>query len=172
MEVNVIIEISKGSNIKYEYDSINKRLVCDRILQTPVAYFFNYGYIENTLSSDNDPLDAVLLCEESLFPTCCIKCRPIAILDTEDEHGIDPKVILVPTTSINTLYNDIIDINDIKQEIIDKLIFFFDNYKKMEKNKWIKINGFKDKYCAEQIIKNSQSRWNVDNYFSKINKEI
>jgi inorganic pyrophosphatase len=163
MDVNVVIEISKGSNVKYEYDSKTKRLICDRILQTPVSYFFNYGFIENTLSDDNDSLDAVVLCDESLFPTCHILCRPVGVLHTVDEHGDDPKIILVPSSSVNPLYDNIKDLNDINVKVLEKLKFFFENYKKMEKNKWVQTGDFYDRYTAEKTIERCQSAWKLKN---------
>jgi inorganic pyrophosphatase len=152
MDINVIIEISKGSNIKYEYDDKTKRLICDRILHTPFTYFFNYGYIENTLSKDGDPLDAILLCNESLMATCNIKCRAVGYLNTIDESGEDPKIIVVPLTSIDPLAEKIQDLHDIDNHTLEKLKYFFENYKKLEKNKWTEVKEFGNKFMAELII--------------------
>ena len=88
----VFIEISKGTNIKYEYE--DGKLQVDRFLNVPFAYPFNYGYIPNTLGRDNDPLDAVVLCEHPILPCSTIKCKLIGALITEDEHGEDNKFIL------------------------------------------------------------------------------
>lgn len=156
MNCGVIIEISKGSNIKYEYDTRTKRLVCDRILHTPMAYPFNYGYIENTLSGDGDPLDAIVLCKDALLPTCYIECKVIGVLHTEDESGIDPKIILVPVAKIDPECAEINDITDVDKSLLKKLEFFFENYKKLENNKWVKINGICGKDKALEIITKSK----------------
>ena len=129
-----------NSNVKYEYDHVNDKLIVDRILHTPVNYFFNYGYIPNTLSGDGDPLDAIVLSKEKFYPTSYILCKIIGILHTEDEKGIDDKLILVPADSIDSESRGIDNIYDIHDSIKDKLIHFFENYKILEKNKWVKVN--------------------------------
>ena len=103
--VEVFIEISKGSNIKYEYDKEKKTLVCDRILYTPFRYIFNYGFIPNTLSLDSDPIDAVVIMDVSLIPGCIIKCKIIGCLETSDAEGEDPKLILCPIEKISVFLN-------------------------------------------------------------------
>ncbi|MBA42741.1 MAG: inorganic pyrophosphatase [Magnetococcales bacterium] len=153
MSVEVQIEIPRGSNIKYEYDHVNNKLIVDRIISTPVYYFFNYGYIPNTLGGDDDPLDAIVLSNNSFHPTCYINCKVIGVLETEDEKGIDDKIILVPEDSIDKKSSQINDIEDIDSEIIAKLKFFFSNYKKLESNKWVKVNELGDKKRANEIIK-------------------
>ena len=87
--VRVQIEISQGSNVKYEIDHKTNELVCDRFLHGPFAYPFNYGYICGTLGGDGDPLDAVVICNRSLVPSCYIKCKIIGALVTVDEKGRD-----------------------------------------------------------------------------------
>ena len=87
--VDVQIEIPSGQSVKYEIDHNTHQLKCDRFLHVPFAYPFNYGYILNTLGGDGDPLDAVVICKPSLFPTCLIKCRIIGALITSDENGKD-----------------------------------------------------------------------------------
>ena len=74
-EIDVFIEISKNSHIKYEYDKERKSLICDRILHTPFKYSFNYGFVPDTLSEDKDPLDVIVLIDEELIPGCYIKCK-------------------------------------------------------------------------------------------------
>lgn len=135
--VDVQIEIPKGSNVKYEYDHTTHTLLVDRILQSPVCYFFNYGFIHNTLAPDGDPLDAVVLCEQSLFPTSKIKCKIIGVIFTEDEKGIDHKIILVPCNDVDMESIHINNVNDLSICTKNKLICFFKDYKKMEKNKFV-----------------------------------
>ena len=113
--IDVFIEISKNSSVKYEYDDKLKSLICDRILYTPFKYEFNYGFIPNTLSDDEDTLDAIVLMDEALVPGCYIKCKIIGCLETIDEKGNDPKLILVPIDKVDPNSVNINDINDIKE---------------------------------------------------------
>lgn len=108
-EVDVIIEIAKGGHIKYEYDKEKNMLVCDRILHTPMKYPFNYGFIPNTLSEDGDPLDVVVLMDDELVPGCMIRCKIIGYLDTKDDAGNDPKIIVCPIGKVDPLWNSIDD---------------------------------------------------------------
>ena len=103
-EVNVFIEIAKNSHIKYEYDKELKALICDRILHTPFKYDFNYGFIPNTLSEDGDPLDVVVIMDEELVPGCYIKCKILGLLETRDDQGIDPKLIMCPINKVDPKY--------------------------------------------------------------------
>ena len=103
-EIDVFIEISKNSHIKYEYDHNKKALRCDRLLHTPLKYIFNYGFIPNTLSGDGDPLDVIVLMEDELIPGCYIKCKILGCLDTSDDEGHDPKIIACPIDKIAPSY--------------------------------------------------------------------
>jgi inorganic pyrophosphatase len=109
-EVDVIIEISKGSHIKYEYDKERNMIICDRILHTPMKYPFNYGFVPNTLSEDGDPLDVVVLMDDELVPGCVIKCKILGYLDTKDDEGNDPKIIACPVGKIDPMWSDIDDL--------------------------------------------------------------
>lgn len=106
-DVDVIIEISKGSHIKYEYNKERNMLNCDRILHTPMKYPFNYGFIPNTLSEDNDPLDAVVLMDDELVPGSLIKCKILGYLETKDDAGNDPKIIVCPIGKIDPIWNNV-----------------------------------------------------------------
>jgi inorganic pyrophosphatase len=106
-EVDVVIEISKGGHIKYEYDKEKRILICDRILHTPLKYPFNYGFIPNTLSEDGDPLDVVVLMDDELVPGSMIKCKILGYLDTKDDAGNDPKIIVCPIDKVDPLWKNI-----------------------------------------------------------------
>ncbi|AXN02223.1 inorganic diphosphatase [Candidatus Purcelliella pentastirinorum] len=154
-KINVVIEISANSNpIKYEMNKKNKTLYVDRIIYTPMFYPCNYGYIKNTLSLDGDPIDAMVITQYSLIPGCIINIRPIGLLKMEDESGKDFKIISVPTNKITNEYNNIKDINDLSNFKKNQIKYFFQHYKDLEKNKWVKIIGWMDvKYAQEEIIK-------------------
>ena len=118
-EVDVIIEIAKGGHIKYEYDKEKNIIVCDRILHTPMKYPFNYGFIPNTLSEDSDPLDAVVLMDDELVPGCMIRCKILGYLDTRDDAGNDPKIIVCPIGKVDPMWNHIDDLISITSVDLD-----------------------------------------------------
>ena len=98
MEFDVTIEIPKGQRNKYEVDHVSGRIRLDRTLFTSTQYPADYGFIENTLGLDGDPLDALVLLQEPTFPGCLIKCRAIGMFRMTDEAGGDDKVLCVPAT--------------------------------------------------------------------------
>ena len=153
-EIDVFIEISKNSNIKYEYDDKNGRLICDRILQTPFKYDFNYGFIPDTISPDGDPLDVVVWMTDELVPGCYIKCKILGALETEDEHGIDPKLIVCPCSKVDPQYNEINDIHDLHSVALSKIKYFFQHYKDLE-NKKVIIGKWLNKNEALLLYENS-----------------
>ena len=176
--VDVFIEISKGSHIKYEYDKELNVLLCDRILHTPFKYDFNYGFIPNTLSLDGDPLDVILIMDDVLVPGCHIKCKFIGILDTKDEAGEDPNIIMCPADNVNPLYNDINDITELSIITLERIRYFFQHYKDLE-NKTVGIGSFNDKKYAIQIYEESIKRFNykkdtrnkITNYYKPISSK-
>ncbi|QJC33073.1 inorganic diphosphatase [Enterobacteriaceae endosymbiont of Donacia semicuprea] len=153
-DINVIIEISLNSNsVKYEINKKNGILFVDRFIFTPMFYPFNYGYINNTLSLDNDPLDVVVITKYSILPGSVIRCRPIGLLSMIDESGNDNKIIAVPHKKISKEYCLIKNIKDLSILLQEQIIYFFKHYKDLEKGKWCKINGWKDlKKAHDEIL--------------------
>src|SRR5271169_6311402 len=94
-DINVVIEIPQGSQVKYEMDKDSGAIVVDRFLFTPMAYPAAYGFIPNTLAADGDPLDALVLIPAPVAPGVVIRVRPIGVLLMEDEAGQDEKIICV-----------------------------------------------------------------------------
>jgi inorganic pyrophosphatase len=162
----VFIEISKGSHIKYEYDKERKSLVCDRILHTPFKYEFNYGFIPDTLSQDGDPLDVIVVMNDELISGCYIKCKFIGLLETEDDAGIDPKIIMCPCNAVDPDYREINNLSDLSSIKLERIKYFFTHYKDLE-NKKVKIGNFKDK--DEAINTFTQS---IHNYKKNKNEAI
>lgn len=175
-EIDVIIEISKGSHIKYEYDKEKNMIICDRILHTPMKYPFNYGFVPNTLSEDGDPLDVVVLMEDELVPGCIIKCEILGYLDTKDDEGNDPKIIVRPVTKIDPSLDGISDlINLMPNHTLNKIKYFFQHYKDLE-NKSVTVGEFYGKQNAVKIyfdsicrlkLNNSQKN-KITNYFQQL----
>jgi len=155
-DINVIIEISSNNSdkIKYEFDKCNNILVVDRFLSTPMQYPCNYGFIPNTLSDDNDPLDVLVISDVSLMPGIMINCRPIGAFAMIDESGNDLKIVAVPNNNITKMYNNVHNIYDFPELLLEQIKYFFCHYKDLDSNKWSKIGDFKDlEYAKSQIIK-------------------
>ena len=150
MIVDVHVEIPRDSCVKYEYD--NKSLHVDRILSTSMVYPGNYGYIPKTLADDGDPIDVLIIETTPLFPCSYVKCRVIGMLNTEDEKGMDQKVIAVPDNTIQLETSHIRDLCDVNVSTLSKIKDFFSHYKSNETNKWVKVYDFEDAEETEIFI--------------------
>lgn len=153
--VKVQIEIPLGHNVKYEIDHDTKELICDRIIHGPFAYPFNYGFIQHTLGGDGDPLDAVVICNRMLFPTCIVNCNIIGALITEDEKGRDEKILCVPCEKVDPYNKNVVNYTDINQHTLDEVRYFFTHYKDLEQGKYIHVREFIDAREAYQIYLDS-----------------
>ncbi|AHG60280.1 inorganic diphosphatase [Buchnera aphidicola] len=158
-DIYVIIEIpSNSSPIKYEMDKKSGMLFVDRFISTPMFYPCNYGYINQTLSSDGDPLDALVPSYYPIQSNCVIHCKPIGMLKMHDESGEDAKIIAVPNSKICKEYETINDISDLSTLLKKQISHFFQNYKKLEKEKWVKIIGWGNQTDAKLEISTSYNR--------------
>ena len=169
VEVDVIIEIAKGGHIKYEYDKEKNMIICDRILHTPMKYPFNYGFIPNTLSEDSDPLDAVVLMDDELVPGCMIRCKILGYLDTKDDAGNDPKIIVCPVNKVNPLYKNYNNIINVNSHDLDRIKYFFQHYKDLE-NKKVNVWNFVEIEGAIEIYKEGIERFNNKKNRTQTNK--
>ncbi|RVU54522.1 inorganic diphosphatase [Anaerosphaera multitolerans] len=147
-----LIEISKGSKNKYELDKETGLLILDRILYTSTHYPANYGFIPKTYAQDNDPLDVLVLCSESILPLTLVECYPIGVVVMTDEGYRDEKIIAVPTQDPN--YNKIREYKEIQRHIIDEIMHFFTVYKELE-GKETAVNMINDAKEAKKIIRAS-----------------
>lgn len=129
-EVDVLIEIPKGSRAKYEYDAATGRIRLDRVLYSSVVYPADYGFIEGTLSGDGDPLDALVVVEVPTFPGCVVPARPIGTLLTRDRKGLDEKVIAVPVG--DPRFDDIRELRHLAKHWLLEIETFFATYKTLE----------------------------------------
>lgn len=153
-EVIAVIEIPANTDIKYEFDEATGVLMVDRFAYTTMHYPTAYGLIPGTHGKDGDALDVLVICSKPLVPGCGIKVRPVGLLEMEDEEGIDTKILAVPTTKIDPFYAHINDVNDIDETTKKKIKQFFDRYKDLEPNKWVKTGAFKGKEAAYEEIRN------------------
>ena len=135
MEFDVVIEIPKGQRNKYEMDHETGRIRLDRMLFTSTRYPSDYGFIEDTLADDGDPLDALVLVEEPTFPGCLIRCRAIGMFRMRDEMGADDKVLCVPAT--DPRMEHLRDIHHVPEFDRLEIQHFFEVYKALEPGKQV-----------------------------------
>ena len=154
-DVNVVIEIPQGSSVKYEVDKASGAVFVDRFLFTPTAYPAAYGFIPGTLSDDGDPADALVLTPAQVVPGAVIRSRPIGILYMDDEAGKDEKIICVPVDRVHPQHTAISSIEDLPEITRSAISHFFERYKDLEKDKWVKVTGWGGREEAEAAISRS-----------------
>ena len=146
-EVHVVIELTRGSRNKYEYDARSGVFRLNRVLYT---YFpCDYGFIPQTLDDDGDPLDAVLLINEPTFTGCVALARPVANIKMVDEGVLDDKIVTVSTT--DPFYRHVRSLGDIPASLVRELTYFFENYKRAEA-KITEVERWDDVDEAKKII--------------------
>lgn len=133
-------------------------LMADRILHTPMAFPFNYGFVIGSKGQDGDPTDIVLLASEKLAPGVGIKAQLIGMLEMEDEEGIDTKLIAVPIKKVDPLFGNWESINDVPEHTKSKIKHFFDHYKDLEPGKFVKTGKFLDAGEAAKILEADMKR--------------
>ena len=151
-KVHALIEIPYGSNIKYELDKESGAIWVDRVMYSAMYYPANYGFVPNTLAADGDPLDIMVLTDYAVAPGSVIKSRLIGVLVMEDEKGMDEKLIAVPVSKVDPTYDDIKSIEDLPKHTLDKIKNFFETYKMLEPNKWVKVKEYKGLDEAIKIL--------------------
>ncbi len=144
-----VIEISKGSNMKYELDKETGLLVLDRVLYTSTHYPANYGFIPRTLGDDNDPLDVLVLCSEIIQPMTLVRSYPIGVMQMLDGGMGDEKIIAMPFG--DPTYNSYTDIKDLPKHIFDEIQHFFTVYKNLE-GKETKVDEIEGAEAAVKAI--------------------
>jgi inorganic pyrophosphatase len=157
--VNVVIEVPLDSRVKYELDHDTEAIFVDRFLFFDKGYPANYGFIPNTLSGDGDPVDVLVLSPLPVVPGVVMVAKPIGMLETEDEKGQDAKLVAVPPEKVNPEFGKYNDIAELPEEITNKIKFFFENYKKNEPGKWVKVSGWKGRDEALEEIKKGMENY-------------
>lgn len=159
-EINVIIEIPmNGEPVKYEVDKDTGVLFVDRILGTAMHYPCNYGYINNTLCGDGDPVDVLVITRFGLVAGSVINCRPVGVLRMTDESGEDAKILAVPVEKISQMNKKIRKLSDVSEILLQRISHFFEHYKDLEEGKWVKIEGWEDEASARREITESAKRY-------------
>ena len=155
-DFEAVIEISKGSKMKYELDKETGLLKLDRVLHTSTHYPSNYGFIPRTYADDNDPLDVLVLCSEKIEPLALVRCYPIGVISMVDGGHADDKIIAIPFG--DPTYNEYKDISQLPKHIFDEMTHFFKVYKMLE-NKDTAINEAQGALAAVDIIEDA-----IENY--------
>lgn len=148
--VNAVIEISQGSRAKYEVDKATGLLRLDRVIYSSFHYPVNYGFIPQTLGQDNDPLDILVLCSQSIQPLCLVEANVIGNMQMIDQGQVDDKIIAVAAKDPSV--NHIKSMEELPPHFIAELRNYFEQYKVLE-NKKVEIDNFQDKATALGIIK-------------------
>lgn len=158
-EVNVVIEVPIGGEpIKYEMDKEAGALVVDRFLYTAMRYPGNYGFIPHTLSNDGDPCDVIVANTRAIIPGAIMSCRIVGVLMMEDEAGGDEKLLAVPSNKLTRRYEKVTNYTDLPEITLKQIEHFFEHYKDLEPNKWVKIKGWRDAKKAHKIVLESIER--------------
>lgn len=157
---NVIIEIPMNAGpVKYEFDKDAGMLTVDRFMPTSMSYPCNYGFVPHTLSGDGDPVDVLVHTNFPILAGAVVDVKPIGVLITEDEKGSDEKVLAVPANKIDPFFANVNDISDLPPVLLEKIKHFFENYKSLEKGKWVKVTGWENSDAAKKIIVESVERY-------------
>jgi len=158
-DINVVIEIpAQGAPVKYEIDKDSGALVVDRFMATAMFYPCNYGFIPHTLSDDGDPVDVLVVTPTPLQPGAVIRCRPVGMLRMSDEAGFDAKLVAVPFGKLTPLYDHVQEVTDLPELLRAQISHFFEQYKALEKGKWVKVEGWADAAAARAEIVASVER--------------
>jgi inorganic pyrophosphatase len=138
--------------IKYEVDKESGAIFVDRMLKTAMYYPCNYGYMPHSLCDDGDPLDVLVVLPLPMLPGTVVRCRPVGVLQMKDEAGEDSKIIAVPVSEVTGIYRDVASIGDLDDILLDQIVHFFEHYKDLEKNKWVRTGDLKGVSAARQEV--------------------
>lgn len=158
-DCNVLIEVPIGSSpVKYELDKDSGALFVDRFLHTAMHYPCNYGFIPHTLSDDGDPIDVMIVSRRPILPGAVVAARPVGVLIMEDEKGEDEKILAVPADRLHPYYNEIRTYTELPDILLEQITHFFEHYKDLEKEKWVKVKRWGDDAEARKMIEESMKR--------------
>ena len=146
---NAVVEIPKGSKVKYELDKPSGLLKVDRVLFSAVHYPANYGFIPRTYCDDGDPLDVLVLCQEAVTPACLMRARAIGLMQMRDDKGNDDKIIAVHLDDPE--FRSYTHIDQLPSHRLEELRSFFEDYKALE-NKRVVVEHLQGPAEARKVI--------------------
>jgi inorganic pyrophosphatase len=155
--VHVVIEIPRGSRNKYEIDHEDGRVYLDRRLFTATTYPADYGFIAETLAGDGDPLDALVLNDDPVYPGVICEARPVGVLFMRDEAGEDAKLICVPPKEPR--FSKVFEISDLTPQLVAEVQHFFNVYKALEPNKHSSSSGIGGRDDAWREIRDARAKY-------------
>lgn len=158
MELEVVIEIPKGSRNKFEVDHKSGKVKLDRYLYTAFGYPADYGFVVDTLGEDGDPLDALVLLPDSLFPGVAVDVRPVAMFKMTDDAGGDDKILCVPASDHR--WEHVQDLSDVPVHELEAIKHFFVHYKDLEPGKFVNAADWVGRQAAEAEVIRSIERFN------------
>lgn len=159
-DFNVVIEIPAQSNpVKFELDKETGAMFVDRFMMTSMHYPCNYGYVPQTLSDDGDPVDVLVITPFPLITGVVLRCRPVGVLQMDDEAGGDAKLLAVPIDKVLSLYKRWQSPSDVPSERLNQIEHFFAHYKDLEAGKWVKIKGWEGPDMARKELLESVARY-------------
>jgi inorganic pyrophosphatase len=155
--IDVTIEIPRGSRNKYEMDHHTGKIRLDRRLFSATVYPADYGFIDDTLADDGDPLDALVLLDDPTFPGCIVEARPVGVLWMRDEKGGDAKLLCVPAG--DPRWERVRELEELPKEMLDEIHHFFEVYKMLEPGKISITEGFEGRQAAWAEVAASKARF-------------
>ena len=155
-EMNVIVEINKGSKNKYEIDKETGLIALDRVAYTAQDFPFDYGFVPQTLWDDGDALDVILLTTYPLVPGILVRARPVGIMNMIDSGDSDAKVIAVPVD--DPRWADTKDLHNVNKHTLIEIEHFYQTYKQLQ-NKVVEVGGFEDKAAAQAAFTRSREMY-------------
>lgn len=156
MKVDVVIEIPQGSQNKYEVDHESGRVRLDRVLHSSMHYPAEYGFVEETLGEDEDPIDVLVLSSFPTFPGCIMAARILGMLEMTDDKGVDTKLLGVAAD--DPRYNHVQTLDDLNPHLLREIPHFFQTYKQLE-NKEVIMGGWKGEADALRVLEESRHRY-------------
>lgn len=153
-EINVVIEVPLRSDpIKYEFDKDTGWIFVDRYLYTTMFYPCNYGFVPQTMADDGDPVDVMVIGRMPVQAGVVLRANPIGVLRMEDEAGMDEKILAKPIDKITPINRKINNYTDVPEIDLQRIAHFFEHYKDLEPNKWVKLMGWGDADEAKELIR-------------------
>lgn len=152
-DINVVIEVPLGGEpIKYEIDKASGAMFVDRYLYTSMRYPCNYGFVPHTLADDGDAVDIMVLGQRPLVPGAVVRARPLGVLVMEDEAGQDEKILAAPHHKLTRYYDNIKTYEDVQPILLERIQHFFEHYKDLESDKWVKVKEWRGREEAMRLI--------------------